>query len=395
MSGDNPRSDEATVLSAAARFPPNEIISLLDVNRTHNLAESTARNLHFGELVELLGGFEALRDIELGYGSSAGLPALREVLGVCCGIAADKIVTTQGTSLALFLLAFELCRAGDEVVLATPCFPPSRDTFGACGVATREVSLRFDDGYRLDPARLAQAMTARTRLVSIASPQNPSGVSVDEATLRALLDRMSERAPRAFLLVDETYREATYGGAPVPPSAAGLDPRVIVVSSVSKAHGAPGLRVGWLTTHDAALRERLIVAKLNTVISGAILDEVLAAGLLQRRDAVLAPRRQQLGRALELLAQWCAGERGRIDWVRPDGGALCCVRLRPDVFDVHTVERFWALLPAHELQLAAGSWFGDAEGRRVFRLGFGFLPEASLAPALERLSIAMDAALIG
>lgn len=44
---------------------------------------------------------------------------------------------------------------------------------------------------------------------------------------------------------------------------------------------------------------------------------------------------------------------------------------------------------------ASSTWFGDAEGNRVFRLGFGFLPEASLAPALERLSVAMDTALAG
>jgi aspartate/methionine/tyrosine aminotransferase len=299
------------------------------------------------------------------------------------------VLTTQGTALGLYLLALETCRPGDEAVLATPCFPLSRDSLIGAGVALREVKLTFENGYRLDLDRIEQNLSPKTKLVSIASPQNPNGVQTGRATFEALLAMMARRCPEAVLFIDETYREATYGDTPALESFAGLDPRVVTGASVSKALGAPGLRIGWLTVPDAGLRARLAVAKMNTVISGSTVDEALAEGLLRKRESVLAPRRKLLATALEQLSAWCDSEKARIEWVRPDAGALCSVRLRADAFDDTAVARFWDVLPSHDLQLASGAWFGESS--RVFRLGFGYLPAERLGPALSKLSDAMSA----
>jgi aspartate/methionine/tyrosine aminotransferase len=371
------------------RFPYNEIISLLDVNRPFNLAESTSQDLTFGELLDLA-GLEDLRKLKLGYGQSAGSIELREAIAKACKVPVEQVITTQGTALGLFLLGFELCRPGDEAVLATPCFPPSRDGLIGAGVIVREARLSFENGYQLDLDRFAAALSPRTRLVSIASPQNPSGVQTSRPMIERLLELLAKRCPEAILFIDETYREAAYGNRPVVDSFAGLHPRIVTGASVSKALGAPGLRTGWLTVPDAGLRARLVVAKMNTVISGSVLDEALAATLLRRRDEVLAVRRPLLTSGLEQLTAWCAHEHQRIEWVRPDAGALCCLRLRPDAVNDAAVSNFWRLLPGHDLQLASGAWFGESE--RVFRLGFGYLPAERLGPALSALSATVDEA---
>jgi aspartate/methionine/tyrosine aminotransferase len=369
------------------RFPYNEIISLLDVNRPFNLAESTSQDLTVGELLDLA-GLESIRGLKLGYGRSAGSAGLREEIAKVCQVPAEHIVTTQGTALGLFLLAFETCRPGDEAVLVTPCFPPSRDCLLGAGVTVREVQLKFDDNYRLDLDALSACLSPKTRLVSLASPQNPSGVCTPRATVQKILALLEARAPKAILFLDETYREATYGDAAVPDSFAAMHPRIVTGASVSKALGAPGLRAGWLTVADADLRSRLVVAKMNTVISGSVLDEALAMALLHNRESVLGPRRRLLAAGLAELAAWCEAENRRVEWIRPDGGALCCLRLRADTFDSAAVARFWNLLPSHELQLASGAWFGESD--RVLRLGFGYLPPARLDPALSALSNALD-----
>ena len=177
------------------RFPRNEIISLLDVNRRYNLAESTAQDLTFSEILELAGGEAALGKLPMGYGSSAGLPRLRAVVAALTGVRPEEVVTTQGTALGLFLLAFELCRPGDEAVIATPCFPPARDTLLGAGVTLRECRLSFDRGYRLTADLIEPLLNDRTRLVSIASPQNPSGVRTPLAEIEAILDLMRRKAP--------------------------------------------------------------------------------------------------------------------------------------------------------------------------------------------------------
>jgi hypothetical protein len=371
------------------RFPYNEIITLLDVSRPLNLAESTSQDLTVGEILDLA-GLDRIRDLKLGYGKSAGGLDLREAIAEACDVPFERVVTTQGAALGIFLLAFELCRADAEAVLVTPCFPPSRDSLLSVGATVREIALSFENGYRLDLDRIAAMLSPKTRLVSIASPQNPSGVQTSRPVVEELLALMARRSPEALLFIDETYREATYGDNRAADSFAGLHPRIITGASVSKAFGAPGLRTGWLTIGDDDLRLRLTVAKMNTVISGSVLDEALTAVLLRHKEKVLGPRRRLLADAIQQLATWCEVERKRIDWVKPDAGALCCLRLRAAAFDDAAVSRFWRLLPRHDLQLAPGTWFG--EGDRVFRLGFGYLPPGRLGPALSALSSALDAA---
>ena len=76
-----------------------------------------------------------------------------------------------------------------------------------------------------------------------------------------------------------------------------------------------------------------------------------------------------------------------IDWVRPDAGAMCCVRLKPAVFDEAGVERFYSALKLQGVRVAPGDWFGEEP--RVFRLGFGLPTAPELEQALERLSFAL------
>lgn len=372
------------------RFPRNEIISLLDINRRFNLAESTAQDLTFGEIINFAGGAAALDKLKMGYGSSAGLPRLRAAVAALTGVQPEEVITTQGTALGLFLLAFELCRPGDEAVIATPCFPPSRDSLAGAGVTLRECRLTFDRGYKLTADLLEPLLNERTRLVSIASPQNPNGVRTPLAEVETILELMRKKAPDARLFVDETYRDATYGDELPPQSAATLDDAIITGASVSKAHGAPGLRVGWLTVRDAELRKRLAIGKMNTVISGSPLDETLAAAILDNREKILSPRRALLAAGLSKVAAWVDSQKGFVDWVKPDGGALCCLRLNPTAFDAARINRFWSALPQSELQIGDGAWFGESSA--ILRLGFGYLPIEVLPAALEALSKAIETA---
>ena len=82
-----------------------------------------------------------------------------------------------------------------------------------------------------------------------------------------------------------------------------------------------------------------------------------------------------------------AAHAAQVQWVRPDAGALCCLRLRRDAFDEAAVGRFYEALAAEGARVADGRWFG--EEARVFRLGFGLLPMEDLGAALDGLSAAV------
>lgn len=367
------------------RFPENDIISLVGTPPRYELGESTGPDLRVADLVD---DPSALDDLPLGYGTAAGDPGLRTAIAAAHGVDPDDVVVTAGGMHALFLLAFLLCRPGDEAVIAEPCFPLARNALAAIGADIRVLRLTFDQGYRLDPRGLRDALSPRTRLVSLASPQNPSGVAISPAALRETLALMAYICPDAYLLVDETYREASYADDPIAETALALGPKVVSVASLSKCHGAPGLRIGWAITCDRKLRRQLVVAKFNTIVSCPRIDEALALRVFERRAPILAERRVLLDAGLRRTAAWVRANDGHVEWVRPDAGAICCIRLRPSAFDEARVARFYEAAAAKGARVAKGEWFG-AEAR-VFRLGFGLLSIADLGDALAALSEALN-----
>jgi aspartate/methionine/tyrosine aminotransferase len=369
------------------RFADSGMSGLVDVAVRYDLAESTGPALRMDEL----GAADLPRqvaELALGYGGSRGDAELRGLIGAETGVDASDVLVTAGASAALFLAALVAAGPGGRVVCTTPCFPPARTVPKALGAEVVDVALRFDDRYRLDVDAVAAALTPDTGLVSLASPQNPSGIRIAEADLRSLLDEVERRAPRAVVLVDETYRHTTFGAA-VPASVAGISPRIITCASLSKSHGAAGLRIGWLTATDPELAEQLRRAKFETMVCTGTADELVAAEILRSSAAVLAPRRAALTAALDTLNGWAARHAELVDLLPPDGGALCCLRLRTDTIDDEALARFPAALAERDTRVAPGSWFGETD--RVFRLGFGHLPAELFGPALDRLGDALHA----
>lgn len=365
----------------AVRFPASAMSGLIDVPVRYDLAESTCPPLRLGEL----GDTTALAELSLYYGTTAGDKELRELICTEAGVGAEHVLVTSGASGAMFLVAQDICPG--QVVVVGPCFPAAAAVPTGLGSPVDVVHTRFDDGYRLPLDAVADAVGPTTRMVSIASPQNPSGVGYTDQELRDLIAVVDERAPDAIVLVDETYRESTYGDAPAPRSAAALSPKVVTTASLSKAHGAPGLRVGWLVTTDTERYERLRNAKFVTTIACSTADEYLGTQVLRRRDEILASRAKLLARALAELESWIADQ--PVDLIRPDGGALCCLRLHADRFAADAVPAFYERLTARDTRVAPGSWFGDPDGDRVFRLGFGHLSPPDFTEALSRLGDAL------
>ncbi|HEY4453481.1 MAG TPA: pyridoxal phosphate-dependent aminotransferase [Pseudonocardiaceae bacterium] len=365
-------------------FASSPMTTLTDVHCRYDLAESTCPPLRVAELADPA----ELAELALGYGTSRGDGELRALLAEGTGVGADQVLVTVGAIEALFLLAQLTCAPGDHVLVGTPCFPPTRIVPAGLGAVIDPLPLSFADDYRLPVDRLEAALTPRTRLVSLASPQNPSGVRFTEAEVRAALDIVASRAPEAVLLVDETFRESTYGTAPVPASVAGRSPRLVTCSSLSKALGAPGIRLGWLTTTDPSLYENLRVAKFHSTIACSTVDEYLGVAVLRRRAEILAPRAELLNAMLTELLDWTRDQ--PVEIVRPDGGAICCVRLPESEFSDDAVTAFYARLAENDARVGQGSWFGESD--RVFRLGFGNLPPDVFTEALDRLADALKQA---
>ncbi len=314
--------------------------------------------------------------IDLGH---AGLRSLVAADGP--GLAPRDVLLTPGAAAALFIVATSLLGAGDHLIVARPNYATNLETPRAIGADISTLDLRWEDAWRIDPARIEALLRPGTRLVSLTTPHNPTGQLMDEATLDAIIG-VIEAHPRAYLLVDETYRELRAG--PLPALAAARSSRVISVSSLSKAYGLPGIRLGWLATRDTQLRQILLAAKEQIVITGSIVDETIGYEAFRQREALLAPIRHRSAMALELTRRWMAAQ-DVFEWHEPQGGVVGYVRVRPAI-ELDT-DRFYArLFERYATIVGPGHWFEQPD--RSFRLGFGWPTIDRLEEGLAALSAA-------
>jgi len=369
------------------QFPASPITALIDGKPRYYLGESMAHDLTVAGLLGP-GGLASLAEVNLGYGTSAGDPALRALLAARLGIPDDQVLITAGAAGALFLTGL-LCSDG-EILVGRPCFPPAFDALRGLGAPVVTVRSRFDDGYRIDLDAFAARLSPRTQLVMFASPQNPAGVTITEGEVEQILAAMSRTCPEALLLIDETFREATYGDTPPAASFAGASPRLLTCASLSKAYGVPGLRVGWLTVPDPGLYEQLRLAKFNSSVACGTIDEFLATKVLAQAEQVLAVRGAVLAESRGIVERWIKAHTGRLHWLRPQAGAFCCMQLDPGSFGPAGIDRFHAHLAGQRTQIAAGPWFGDSA--HIIRLGLGYEPADQLELGLDVVSAALEAA---
>jgi aspartate/methionine/tyrosine aminotransferase len=348
---------------------------------TNNLSESSVADRRLRDLGLALD----LDDLLLCYGDHLGDPLLREA--VAAGgedLTPDDVLVTAGAAAALFCTASALLEPGDHAVVVRTNYATNLETPRAIGADLDVVDLHFDDGWRLDVERVrALVRPGETKLISVTQPHNPTGTMFDAATLTALVDLAESSG--AVLLVDETYRDLTHGDAL--PLAATLSPRAISISSMSKAYGLPGLRIGWAINRDPALSELLLAAKEQVLICGATLDEHIAGQVLSRRAEVRPPILADVRTRLALVRAWMA-EQSTFEWVEPTGGVVGLVRARPEV-PLDAARFHEVLLADHGTYVGPGHWFEVDD--RHFRLGFGWPTHDELTAGLAALSAAAEA----
>jgi len=335
-----------------------------------NLAESSFTDMQLREL-----GVK-LDDLVLQYHDHLGHPGLRGSLAGSLGVGPDEIIVTVGAAAALFIVATSLLEKDDHLVVVRPNYATNIETPRAIGCGIDFLDLRYEDRWALDLERLEALVTPRTRLVSLTCPHNPTGTVFDEGTLRgalALADKYGFR-----LLLDETYREMTFG--PMLPCAASLSPRAISVSSLSKTYGLPGIRLGWLVTQDAALRETFLAAKEQIFICNSIVDEEIGHQALLQRERLLSVIRPRIQVGFEATRRFFARQ-DELEWIEPSGGVVGFARLRADVAERTDMDRFYeVLLSKHGTVVGPGHWF--EQPRHYMRIGYGW-------PTLEELELGL------
>ena len=197
-------------------------------------------------------------------------------------IGADNIYMTCGAAASLTISLRALMNAGDECIVFAPFFTEYRVFIENAGGKV-VVSLPEEKTFQVNISDFESRITDRTKAVIINSPNNPSGVVYNEATVKAVCDvlrkKEAEYGHTIYLIADEPYRELVFDGIDVPYLMNYYDD-TIVCYSYSKALSLPGERIGYIAVSPKAASSREVY--LAVCGAGRSLGYVCAPSLFQK-----------------------------------------------------------------------------------------------------------------
>jgi aspartate aminotransferase len=183
----------------------------------------------------------------------------------------DDVALTNGAFAGLMTCLRSVCDPGDEVIYLNPAWFYYEPMIVSVGAEPRRVDLA-PGTWRLDPARIAAAITPATSAVIVNSPNNPTGAVYSAAELSALADVLTAASRRhgrpIYLISDEAYRRIVFDGLPCP-SPGVWYPYTLLVHTYTKTLLLPGERVGYIALPPTMpgrpeMRDAISVARLMT-----------------------------------------------------------------------------------------------------------------------------------
>ena len=349
----------------------------------------------FGESDEVTPDFirqaaiESLQKGETFYSHNLGLPELREAVSdymsaLHGNIASNRIAITSGGVNALMLAVQALVDAGDEVVAVTPVWPNLTAQPLILGADLKRFSLQPDGGvWKLDLEALLAQITARTRLLILNAPNNPTGWTLTRDEQQAILAHC--RRTGTWILADEVYERLYYEKSANACAPSFLDvsepqDRLVVVHSFSKSFLMTGWRLGWLVMPPSLTQPMGKLVEFNTSCASVFTQR---AGIvaLQRTDEVTPRVVAHLKHCRDTLVPLLQGVPG-VSVAAARGGMYAFFKL--DGFD-DSLDVAKRLVAEAGLGLAPGNAFAP-EAQGWLRWCFASKDPARLGLGVDRLA---------
>ena len=242
----------------------------------------------------------------------------REAIARHHGVSTEEIAAGPGSSGVLQQIITAVCDSGDEVVFAWRSFEAYPILVTVAGAAPVPVPLLDNEQHDL-PA-MAAAITDRTRLVILCSPNNPTGVSIDAGALEDFLQSVPSRV---LVVLDEAYIEYQRG-----PGVDALEfyrryPNLCILRTFSKAYGLAGLRIGYAIARPSVadgLRRTAIPFGVNRMAQAAAVASLAAGDELRARTGAVAQERTRVIAALRSVGWDVPDSQANFYWLRASDG---------------------------------------------------------------------------
>ena len=309
------------------------------------------------------------------YAPNQGIPALRQAVadyetGRGNPTLAEQVLITVGSSQALFTALLGVLNPGEEVIVPVPAFSLYETIITVAGgkVVPLDVS---KTGFQIDRQMLNSLITPKTKAIVLNSPNNPTGVVLNEQSLVAVKEAVLGKP--IFVISDNVYSLLSYGPCPDLCLDEELKQQLILCQSFSKPYAMTGWRLGYLVCPEYVMDRLLLLSALTIAAVPTFLQEAGVAALKEDTTPMREIYRRRRDDVTQRLRQM------NLDFPEPEGAFYVFVDIRK--FGMSSDEFCTRLIREGKLAAVPGSCFG-VEG--YLRLSYCYSDE-ELKKGLDRL----------
>ena len=327
------------------------------------------------------------------YGPVAGIASLRAAVAAAqnancrlqiedCKFEAADVIVSVGAKMAIYNAIQTVVNPGDEVVIPMPSWVSYTEMVKVAGGKVVAIQTKYENRYCLTADELREALTEKTRMLILCSPNNPTGSVYSHSQLKELVEVL-RAYPEVVVLSDEIYNALTYEGTACSMAEFGeLAERLIIVNGVSKAYAMTGWRIGWLMSKNKAFIEACARLQGQQVTCATMVAQKAAEAALTGSQDCVEQMRQVFAERRELICKLAAEIPGW-KFEKPQGAFY----LFPDVSALGGGDKVAEyLLDEAHVAVVSGSAFGCPE---CIRLSYAISTE-EIVESMRRIKMAIE-----
>ena len=295
---------------------------------------------------------------------------------------ADDVMVSVGAKMAIYNAVMTAINPGDEVIIPQPSWVSYSEMVKLAGGVVVPIHTRYEDDYLMTEAQLRKALTDKTRMLILCSPNNPTGSVYSRAQMQAI-EAVLAAYPDVIVLSDEIYASLTYDRIATSFSAFDtLADRLIIISGVSKAYAMTGYRIGWLLTKNSTFLKGCVRLQGQQLTCAMMVAQKAAEAALTGPQACVEQMRQVFEKRRELICA-LASEVPGFRFKEPHGAFY----LFPDVSAIGPGDEVaQMLLEKAHVAVVPGSAFGCPE---CIRLSYA-ISEEQIREAMRRIKRCLE-----
>jgi aspartate aminotransferase len=290
----------------------------------------------------------------------------------------DQILVTSGANIQIYLTLLAVANPGDEIIITDPCFVSYTSIIALCNLVSIKVPLREENHFRLSPDDLNKAITKKTKLIIINSPNNPTGSVMTRNEMKSIYE-IAEKND-IYILSDEVYGRIIYEKTDFvsPTIFDQCNERVIMVHSLSKTYAMTGWRIGALMGPKELIKRMVLIHETITSCVPPFIQIAAIEAMKGSHDGMI----KDLRKSRDALVSGLNSIQG-ISCINP-GGAFYAF---PNIsgLKISGVEFSDYLLRESLIATCPGSYFGDA-GKEHVRFCFA-TSDLKINEAIKRMKL--------